>query len=308
MAKQSVRLAIIDVGTLKSKFEIRDYYSPLHYKVIYKDKKLTVLGRDLPKTKGMIIDSAAKITIEALKEFYSKMNKYNVDRHMAVTTEALRKAKNADEILNRIKKESGIKLNILSHQDEAEIFFKHVSQSFKNKRIAVADIGGGSVQVVIGKDTDIDRIHLFKTGTYFMQEEFFETHSPTPQELKNAREYVRNAFKPLAEIKAKVDEIIYGSTNIIDFMKAMNIQLQPSNHPAPHPYRGDVQDLKKIYKEISPMKYEDRMDLYPDEPYYMWSADNALVNILELAEIFQLNSVIPTNENISSGLFRELHN
>lgn len=308
MHKQTVRLAIIDVGTLKSKFEIRDYDSPLHYKVIHKDKKLTVLGRDLPKNKGMIIDSAVQTTINALNTFKIKMEKCKVNRYMAVTTEALRKAKNANKVLAQIEKSTGIKLTILSHKDEAEIFFKHITHSFKNKRIAVADIGGGSVQVVIGKGNDIEYVHLFDTGTYFMQEEFFKTHTPTPKELLYAREYVQKTFQPITELKTSVDEIIYGSTNIIDFMKAMNINLTPSSHPTPHRYRSDVDELKKVYNKISPMAYEDRMGLYPDEPYYMWSADNALVNIIELAEIFQLNSVIPTNENISSGLFRQLHN
>ncbi len=307
MNSSKVRLAVIDVGTLKSKFEIRDYRSPDQYSVVYKDKKLTVLGRDLPKTNGMIIDSAIKTTIEALNEFKLKMKELAVKTHLAVTTEAVRNAKNSEAVLRRIKDETGLKLIVLSHQDEAEIFFKHVANSFNNKRVAVADIGGGSVQVVIGKGSTIEYVHLFKTGTYFMQETFFKTHKPEKNELLAAQNYVKQEFKSLRDLGLVVDELVYGSTNIIDFMKAVNIKLKKSNYTDPHPYRSHINELKSVYEKISPMKYEDRMELFPEEPYYMWSADNALVNIIEMAEILNLDSVIPTNENISSGLFRQLY-
>ncbi len=307
MSSSRNRLAVIDVGTLKSKFEIRDYQSPNRYNVIYKDKKLTVLGRDLPKTNGMIIDSAIKTTIEALNEFKLKMKELDVKKHLAVTTEAVRNAKNSETVLKRIKDETGLELRVLSHQDEAEIFFKHIANSFNNKRIAVADIGGGSVQVVVGKGSTIEYVHLFKTGTYFMQETFFKTHKPEKSELLTAKEYVKQEFKGLRHLGLTVDELVYGSTNIIDFMKAVGIKLKASHYPDPHPYRSYINELKSVYEKISPMQYEDRMEMFPEEPYYMWSADNALVNIIELAEILKLDSVIPSNENISSGLFRQLY-
>ena len=56
--KKTIRTAVIDVGTLKSKFEVREFDSAFNSKVLCREKELTVLGRDLDKTDGMIIRKA----------------------------------------------------------------------------------------------------------------------------------------------------------------------------------------------------------------------------------------------------------
>ncbi len=302
-----IHLAIIDVGTLKSKFEIREFDSDGQGRVLYKDKKLTVLGRDLQKTGNKIIEKSITTTIEALKEFKQKMDEYDTTRYEAITTEAVRKAANAREVLERITQETGITLRVLTHEDEARIFFRHVAKSFPGKRIAVADIGGGSVQLVIGKDDVVEHIYLFKTGTYFMQEELSESHHPTAQEVESAREYIRKEFYELAKSGITVDEFVYGSTNIINFMQALQVPLAASGYEkSPHIYRAKRVDLESLFEKIIALSYEDRMPLFADEPYFMWSADNALLNVFGFMDALKIDSTIPTNANISGGLFDKL--
>ena len=55
-----IRTAVIDVGTLKSKFEVREFDNSLRSCVLCREKELTVLGRDLDKTGGMIIRKAIR--------------------------------------------------------------------------------------------------------------------------------------------------------------------------------------------------------------------------------------------------------
>jgi len=306
MSNTTVNLAVIDVGTLKCKFEVREFTADGKSRVLHRDKKLTVLGRDLAKTNNQIIDSAVQTTIEALKEFQLVMKRHKVRKYAAVTTEAVRKATNADEVLALIQKETGIQLKVMTHEDEAKVFFRQIAKSFPGKNIAVTDIGGGSVQLVIGHDHTIAHAYLFKTGTYFMQEEFSASHHPTLQELAAAKAYVIKEFKPLTQTPHHVTELIYGSTNIIDFMQAVGIKLQPSHYTEPHLYRAHRDELEKLYQKVIALPYETRMDMYPDEPYYMWSVDNALINIFAFMDILGVDTVIPTNENISSGLFSEL--
>jgi exopolyphosphatase / guanosine-5'-triphosphate,3'-diphosphate pyrophosphatase len=297
-----MNLAIIDVGTLKVKFEIRNEKG----EVLYKDKKLTVLGRDLPKNKGRIIEKGIHDTIAALQTYGAVMREHKVDRYRAVATEAIRKATNAQEVLERIKKETNIELEILTHDAEGRVLFHELSRSFPGKVITVADIGGGSVQVAIGKDDDLQYLHLFRTGAYFMQELFSETHLPTAKEYAAATAYVQKEFRPLTENPPQIDELIYGSSSIIDFMQAMGMPLHATQYGYLHPFRVMRNDLEKLYKKIISLSFEDRMLLYPAEPYFMWGADRALINIFELMRIFDMDSIIPTNQNISSGLFAEL--
>ena len=56
MKEQNVRTAVIDVGTLKCKFEISEFSSDFDATTLYKDKQLTVLGRDLDKNDNQILE------------------------------------------------------------------------------------------------------------------------------------------------------------------------------------------------------------------------------------------------------------
>ncbi len=307
MNKKTV--AVIDVGTLKSKLHIAEFdiANPHNLKTIYKDKQLTVLGRDLDKTNEMIVKKVTNKTVAALKEFKEKMDSYGVVSYKAVTTEAIRKAKNSTQVLKQIKDQTDISLEVLTQEEEAEIYFRSVSSDFDNKLIATADIGGGSVQVVIGRGEEIYEIHKFKTGTYFLQENFSKTHHPTLEELNNAKKYIKKELSTLVESKYKPEMLVYGSTNIIDFMKAMNIKLYEINKlESKHPFKVNLSDLFGLYEKIVALSYEDRMPMYPQEPYYMWAADKALMNIFQISEYLQVKTIVPSNSNISMGLLFEL--
>lgn len=301
-----IRTAVIDVGTLKSKFEVREFDKNYSSKTLCREKELTVLGRDLDKTNGLIIQKAIDTTIEALKKFKKQIDELGVHNYKAVTTEAIRKAKNAKEVLKEIKDKTGVSLEVLSHEDEARIYFNSVSKDFPKKTIAVSDIGGGSVQVVIGKDNEIYETHLFKTGTYFMQETLYKTHHPTKKELENAKRYVKSEMRSLAKTKKSPELLVYGTTNIIDFLRAMNIKLDKNHGAFDHPFQTQIKNLYPVYERIIALPYEERMPMFPAEPYYMWSAENALINIFQISEFLGTDIVVPSNNNISSGILYEL--
>ncbi len=303
---KKVRTAVIDVGTLKSKFEVREFDESLNSTVVDRQKELTVLGRDLDKSNGMIIRRAVETTVEALNKFKKQMGKLQVQKYRAVTTEAIRKAVNSKEVLDEILERTGLALEVLDHKEEAEIYFRSVSKDFPGQTIAVSDIGGGSVQVVVGKDKDIYETHLFKTGTYFMQENFSQSHHPSEDELQKAISYVENELRLLESSKYKPEALVYGSTNIIDFMEVMGIKLSKRESGGGHPYWVDVSGLNPLYDKIVALSYEDRMPMYPAEPYYMWSADKALMNIFRISQCLGTSVIIPSNNNISTGILQEL--
>lgn len=298
--------AVIDVGTLKSKFEIRQIDISGKSILIYKDKKLTVLGRDLDKNNDKISEKSVMSVIEALNEFKKKMHEHGVVGCRAVTTEAIRRATNSKEILSRIKKETGIYLETLSHKDEANTLFISISKDFPGKIIAVADIGGGSVQVVIGKDSEILETHLFKTGTYFLQEKFTKTHLPSDKELNEAIKYIYQEMSTLKNAQAKPEFLVYGTTNIIDFLQAMKIELSTINVVSDHSYAVKVKELLPLYEKIISLSYEERMPMYPAEPYYMWAADKALMNIFQICDYLEIETVVPSNNNISTAMLNNL--
>ncbi len=298
----NIRTGVIDIGTLKVKFEICEFKNTLKSKTLKKEKYLTVLGRDLDKTDNMIVEEAIVKTITALKECKKLLAKYSVINFSVVATDALRKAKNGDVVKKRIEKETGFIPKILSRKEEGKIFFTALTKDFANETFCAVDVGGGSVQVIIGSKEEIFFNKSFKTGTYFLQESFSRSHHPTLKELAECKKYVETQMSELKKLNFRLDKIIYGSTNIIDFFEAMNLPVNRTSAFIDHPYYIGIPPLKKLYEKIIRKSYEDRMEMYPAEPYYMWAADKALINIFAVSKALKIKTIIPSNYNISTGL------
>ena len=67
-----------------------------------------------------------------------------------------------------------------------------------------------------------------------------------------------------------------------------------------------MEKLYPIYERIIAFAYEDRMSMFPEEPYYMWSAENALLNVIQICDFLNVKTVVPSNSNISTGILYEL--
>lgn len=306
--KNNQIVAVIDVGTLKSKFEIRKY-SNGDYEKLYTDKKLTVLGRKLSES-NTIDNESIKLTIEAISEFVERMNDFGVTKYRAVTTEAIRKAENGNFVIDEIYNKTGVKLETISQEEESNLFFSNVCEDFNDNEIAVLDIGGGSVQLTVGGKGVMHSYFPLKTGTYFMQEMFSKgskDHIVDQEEFEKTKKYICDHVDERVEINNNkfIDYIVFGSTNMIDFIKKFEIN-KIETGKSKHPFKIHINELYKILDILIPLTYEKRMELYPEEPYFMWAADRAIINILEIAKKLHVEYVVPSNENISGAIMTKL--
>ncbi len=306
MKRYKKRVAVIDIGTLKTKFEIQEFSRENIPRTIYKDKKLTVIGRDMQANQGNIGDRGLNDTLTALNQYVDILKFNNVDSYKVVATEAIRKARNADFVLQKIQEVVKVTPEILTHEEEATIYYKYVAKDFKNDNIAVVDVGGGSVQVVVGGGDKLEKSYLLKTGSYFLQESDDPNYIPSELDMSRATEKISVAMKGMRDANHKVNALIYGSSNIQDVFSGLNIPMQLSGYTGLHKQKAKIADMAKVYKQILGLSYKERMPMLPEEPYYMWSIDKALLNIFELANILGVKEVVPSNANISSGIMYQL--
>lgn len=306
MKESRKRVAVIDIGTLKSKFEIQEFDTNNVSKTIYKDKKLTVIGRDMQSNDGQIGERGLTDTLNALRDYIDILKQYNVNKYRVVATEAIRKAKNAETVLKDIENVVGVVPEILSHEEEASIYYHYVAKDFGDDEVAVIDVGGGSVQVVIGRGEQLKQSYLLQTGSYFLQESENPDYLPTRADLLAATEKISTAMQRIKDDNHVVKTLVYGSSNIRDVFTGLNIPMKMSGYTGLHDQKATIADMMKVYEQVIKLSYKDRMPMLPEEPYYMWSIDKAFLNIFEAARILGVSEVVPSNANISSGIMYQL--
>ncbi len=115
-----------------------------------------VLGQRVPIrlghgafTVGEIDPATIDAAVAAFARFRRLFDEHGVIRYRAVTTSAVRDARNRDVLLHRIHAESGIELEVITGDEEARLVRKAVRNAFRNRPqpAAVLDLGGGSLEV-----------------------------------------------------------------------------------------------------------------------------------------------------------------
>ena len=116
------------------------------------DFEKIVKTADMMESTGVIHHEAVDRVIYAIKEAKKKVD-FSADIVKAVTTEALRRAANAKEVLMRIKKETGVSFSVIDGEEEARLTLLAVKYRlsklhFASKSFVLVDIGGGSTELI----------------------------------------------------------------------------------------------------------------------------------------------------------------
>lgn len=100
-------------------------------------------------TEGIFDNEVMDIGMNTLKESVAIAKKHGAEKVIAVATAAFRKAKNADDFIEKIFNETGVKVNVIDQGLEGELAFKAVQSQFgvQPADLVVWDIGGGSLQL-----------------------------------------------------------------------------------------------------------------------------------------------------------------
>ena len=125
------------------------------FRVIDSFSRITRLGEGVSAT-GRLSDQAMDRTIDALKRCAEKMDRRRVSASRHVATEACRRAANCAEFLDRVTRETGLNLEIISPHEEATLALKGCAAllDYQLPYAAIFDIGGGSTEVLFVRIDD----------------------------------------------------------------------------------------------------------------------------------------------------------
>ena len=299
--------AVIDIGTLKVKLLIAELLASGEVKEIYSSNTLTCFGCDMDRNNGCVFEENLQKTIEEIKRCKELLRKYNVSKSKVVSTHAMRRAKNKEEILKRIWEETGLQVENISQEDEALLFFNAVMNGFEKNTAsyAIADVGGGSVQILIGNKNGISATHTMQTGAQYLHDNFTkDSGNPesftTQEDIEKMKDYILSQLLPVKENLSL--PLVYGSSNIIDLMKAVNLPLEENKGSISHPYKTYSKYLARFIEQILPLKYGERENKYLFQKGYMWGIDKAFLNVIMISERMKSPHIIPTNANIAKGI------
>ena len=216
------RVAIIDCGTNTFHLLIADVKHGSS-NVIHAEKTTVRIGQG-GISYGRINEEAAERAIGALSGFAEKIADSGVNRTLAFATSAFRSAGNGKQLTDRIARETGIHIQIIDGRREAELIYSGVRLALPDlSEVAlIIDIGGGSVEFIIGKDDSVLWKESFEIGGQRMIDLFYE-QDPIPREsVEELRNFLDVRLSTLyAAIREHRPTVLIGSSGSFETLSEM---------------------------------------------------------------------------------------
>ncbi|MFZ8994685.1 MAG: HD domain-containing protein [bacterium] len=157
------------------------------------------LGLDVFKF-GYLQESTINNLVESIEIFQRTLSQNKCEQIRAYGTSALREADNADEVISKIERITGIQVEAISGGKEAELLQRAVNQvvPLQSGSFLMADLGGGSVEITLVENGEIQFAESFRMGTVRLLQMFPYTPEREQEFRTWAKSYIRDFIATLA--------------------------------------------------------------------------------------------------------------
>ena len=141
---------------------------------------------------GDITSKGAERLVETTAEFASIARTSGCGELMAFATSAVRDAGNSEAVLERVRREAGVSLDVLSGEDEARLTFLAVRRwyGWSAGNILDLDIGGGSLELTFGGDEDPEIAYSLQLGAGRLTRDWFCEDPPGKRRISALRDWL----------------------------------------------------------------------------------------------------------------------
>jgi exopolyphosphatase / guanosine-5'-triphosphate,3'-diphosphate pyrophosphatase len=195
---------VLDVGSNTVHLLVVDAHRGAHPTPMSSTKAALRLAETMDGDGRITADGEQRL-IATLAEFAAIAAKSGCQELMPFATSAVREAKNTDEVMARVRAQTGVGLQVLSGVDEARLTFLAVRRWFgwSAGRILALDIGGGSLELSVGLDEEPDKALSLQLGAGRLTRDWLDVDPPGKRRVGVLRDWLdAELIAPGRELKA----------------------------------------------------------------------------------------------------------
>jgi exopolyphosphatase / guanosine-5'-triphosphate,3'-diphosphate pyrophosphatase len=280
------RFAAIDVGSNSIRCLIAERGEDGHLQVIDELKDQPRLARGLSAS-GVLAQESMDRAVESLGRMVQAAERRGVTRLALVATSAVRDAANGAEFAERIKHELGIPLEVIDGETEARLAFLSVSEHFAigRARAVVADIGGGSLELVLAVGGLVDQVVSLPFGAVRLTEQYL-AKTVAGDGVRRLRAAVRQKLRRAVPSREWAGAKLFGSggtfTNLARIAAARDHGSVPPG--GIHASAVALPELQRILEWLAALTVEERRKVKGLNPQ---RADIIIAGLAVAAEVLE---------------------
>jgi len=291
-----LKIGVIDIGSDSIKMIVANTEKGL---TIEKELKDYVLLNE--KLNKMLTKNRINEAITTLTKFAFECQ--GTDKIIVIATEAVRSAKNQQEFVDKIKKVVGLNIHVLKGEEEAYYdYFATVNSMKVSNHDLIMDVGGGSTELILIKDGNIEHSISLPFGVVTITNKF-NLHDKVNKEQENAiKNYVNNYFDKLDWIKKAKNHNLIGIGGSITNIGKIHLNENKKSLELLHTHSIPAEEFKKIYDKLKNETNSERLKekgLEKEEVNFVVAAAGVVTLLIDSLEI---NNIIFSRNGVREGL------
>lgn len=258
-----LRAAGIDVGSNAMRLLIGEFTGPDTWVPLVEQRVPIRLGAEVFGPDGGTIGEAAmEAAVEALASFRQRMDELEVQCYRAAATSAVREARNGTKLVQRVREQAGIRLEVISGGEEARVVWLGVGGrvALAGRRWIMVDLGGGSVEVALAEGDAVLRTESHAMGSVRLLAELGDALRSPRRFRKLAGEYIATLVSRIAIDPGQVDGVIATGGNIEELARLAGAKGDDGVSRLP------LDDLHTVIDELAELTSAQRIERYGLRP------------------------------------------
>jgi len=260
---RTMRLAGVDIGTLTCRLLIADLPAGGRLRVVRSERRILRLGEGVDQTKQLSAVAMDRV-LNCLKEWREMVDASLADAAVAVATSAVRDAENRDEFLDRVKREAGFEVELISGEEEARRTMLGIRSGLPHgvTDVLALDIGGGSTEFILDRPGQPPIVRSLNIGVVRLSERLLLHDPPADEEVHQARGWVvRETKAAIVDMDNYQMATFVGTAGTITSLAAMAQKL-PAYEPARiHNFTLQLSTIQTLEQTLLSRNKADRVGL-----------------------------------------------
>jgi exopolyphosphatase / guanosine-5'-triphosphate,3'-diphosphate pyrophosphatase len=300
--------AIIDCGTNTFNLLIAEFNVFGEHRILLNTKKSVKLGEG-GLSDNKIAPQAFQRGVKTFSEFVEIANSYKTDTIKAFATSAVRSSVNGPDFVKKILEKTGVIIQVLNGDTEAQYIFKGVNLALEKIEhpVLVMDIGGGSTEFIIAEEEQVIWKKSFDIGASRLLQEF-KPHDPIwPEEVQKIKDHFKEVLQPLStRLKKNPVTTLLGCSGSFESLAELIREEKSDIQDMEKLHKLELEDLRSLHQKLLVSTEAQRKQMPGLVEYRADTIVFASILIRHIIKRFKIEEVFYSSYSLKEGILADL--
>ena len=298
-----MKFAVIDLGTNGFRLYIAESMQKGQFHIIHRQtSELKLASAGIHR----IGEAPFRRGLEAMKTFLKTLQTFDIQHVRAFGTAALRLADNGQDFIESVQKETGILIELISGDREAELIHKGMSLgvSLSKTPVLMVDVGGGSVEFIICNKTKVFWAKSYNVGVAILKQRFHAGDIILNTEIKDIEQFLNDTCIELKEkVAAFKPQYPVISCGTLDFL----VKILRGSSEMPLYFDFSKRQFSTFYKQLTSLSEKElyTMPEVPSEKVEMLAVSLVLMNWI-ISPLLNAEKLVASGQSMKAGILYEM--